>query len=146
MAIRYFRKHNYNVDLWMSNGHPIKFEVVGKIGYIRSDNDQIRDDPNILAEIDAGIKAGIGGVREISAAQYDDEVVKKKASSPSSVAWRAPYREEFGAGTSTDTLAPKMSPNREPVVVVNQSQNETVSDTSKVVPKSLRERANVGKI
>lgn len=141
MATRYFRKFSPNVKLFVkATGKQIHFIPIGDFGYIRSDDSQIQDDPKILAEIDVGIKNEVGGVQEITFAQYD-AAIKKKELNPSSPAWRTPYREEIRAGTPLDTLGVRVNA---PVAAVNPAPESSKESVSSPPVRSLRERANLG--
>ena len=139
MPIRYFKKHNPNVKLWMPSGHALQFAQIGKYGYMRSDSPEIAEDPKILTEIDLGIKTEIGGVREISASQWEDEYVKKNLS-PQYQGSRTNWREEFGLTVGADTVSPRVS--EKAAVAASADPVQPAADAPPV--RSLRDRANFG--
>lgn len=146
MAIRYFRKHSPNVKLWMF-GRPIQFAAFGKFGYLKSDDPEIANHASksvdeILAQIDLGIRQGVGGVEEISAAQYDSDFLKKKAQTILSP--KSNWREEIGGHISPDTLLSGLAQVARPAPV--SDAEPTVPDSRTVSPtvRSLRERATLG--
>lgn len=147
MATRYFRKPSPKVKLWMF-GRPIQFVEEGKFGYITSDDPQIQHHPKgadaVLAEIERGIREGQGAVSEIGAGQYENEFIKKKQQPNLS---RAPkWREEISAGTSLDTLAPKVD---RVAAAASKPQPQSIQpapDTAPPAVTTLRDRANLGRI
>lgn len=139
MPIRYFKKHNGNVKLWMF-GRPIQFHLLGTNGFIRSDDPLIRDDAKIMAEIDRGIRDEQGGVTELSESQYEDLYVKKKLSPPSPVSKRA-WREELGFGQTQDTLGQRLVSAVEPKAPTPPPPQEATQSN-----QSLRAKVNLGKM
>jgi hypothetical protein len=144
MATRYFKKHAPNVALWMSNGHHVTFPTLdNRIGYLTSDDPQINGNQKMLDDIDAAIKAQRGAVSEITAADYEELWVKKKASKQSLPGSVKPWREEMSLGTSPDTMS---NPLGKPKVAAEPSRPESKPDEPEAPPKrSLKDRARVGR-
>lgn len=131
-------------------GRPIKFQALGDFAYITSDDPLIQHHTKgvdaVLVEIDRGIREGQGGVIEITAAQYENEFVKKKASSNSSPASKPHWREEIRADMSPDTLAPKLDQVARPVVGSKAPAADPDAPVNAATPaRSLRERANLNR-
>ena len=141
MATRYFKKHNPNVKLFLKcTGGVLHFQQVDKFGYLKSDDPQIGDNPSILDELDTGMRNQVGGVIEISAAQYD-AAIKKKALSQSFPGSSPSWREEISAARPLDTLGIRVL---EPAAVASQQVPSSQETTSAPQVRSLRERANLG--
>lgn len=142
MATRYFKKYNPLAKQWLSNGHYLQFNSNGnpKWAYLKSNDLEINENPEILAEIDAAIKNKVGSIHEITAAQYDAEFVKKNSTTQSQ---KLNWREEFGAIVPMDTLGPRVL--QRPVAEDNPSAlGSTVETIPRIPTKSLREMANLG--
>ncbi len=70
MPTRYFTKELPEMPLRLSNGVPLKFDLLAT------------DDMNLLAELDSAIMRGVGGVAEVPKEEYDVLLKKKEQGSP----------------------------------------------------------------
>ncbi len=65
----------------LSTGKSIKFEDIGGLGFYRT------DDPAIIADFEAAMKASRGGIEVSTQAEYDAAVKKKPNSLKSNARW-----------------------------------------------------------
>lgn len=64
LMIRYFQKDLPDSPVWIA-GHPMRFDFLPT------------EDPALIAEFENCIRNSVGGISEISKAQFDEEVKKK---------------------------------------------------------------------
>lgn len=125
---RFFKKFNARQGLYLSNGKQLKFTQVdndhGVIGLT---------EPSIIAEIEACIRAGRGGVTEITGEEYQ-EAKKKALETPSVLAPRK--REELLKGANRPIPTRQASP--APVAAAATVPEVAVGDVNAIRPKASR--------
>ena len=94
----YFRKSVPRTPVYLASGTPVTFETVDNVNGFRG-----FENPKVIEELRRAIRAERGGLTEITAAEYEEQFVKKKASAkPISPSWR----EEFRGPTPIPTFIP----------------------------------------
>lgn len=111
---RFYKKISPAVKLQLSNGLNLQFiNVDGHWGVLKVGNEEIQ------RELAQCIKSEIGGVSEITEAEYN-EMFEKKTTSPGL------WREEFGKNTPRQS---QIAPPREVASAVDKGEPERFPDT-----------------
>ena len=81
--VKFFKKHDPRRTLYLSGGDVVKFEaVIQQYGVLAT------DDPRVISEFAAMMRAHRGGVEEITQEDYDDLREKKNPKQLSRPSWR----------------------------------------------------------
>lgn len=133
--MRYFGKSNIENTISTKAGATIKFEhVEAGRGIIAS------DDPSVVTELDARARERRGGVYELTAEQYAEEL-KKKSASP-----RPQQRQRSGIDSLMVPPLPSSPSLVAPAVAAEGAEASQPVETSKSVEPVAPSRPSVGRV